>query len=260
MRKIMCSAVALLIMFAASASAHELIIKPTKMTTEKGEVLPVELQSTHVFIVKEEMEDISFIKAGIYRDGKLEESKLTGNEPELCIDFSVEIKDDGSSLIAANKIGDIWSVTNEGGKPGPRKKHEDQGLKVVRSTLTDKFAKAIVNSSEGDKNFSTVIGQELEIVPVTNPANAAVGGYFQVKILFKGEPASLPVWATYDGFCGEYQNTYAYYTESGSDGVANIKITSPGLWIVRSSIDREPGVEGEYDSRSIRSILTFQVK
>ncbi|GHV54885.1 hypothetical protein FACS1894216_15820 [Synergistales bacterium] len=242
-------------------SAHELILKPSKTTAAKGEVLPIELQSTHIFIVKEEVEDISTIKAGIFLGGKLIESVLKPNEPDLRIDFSVKIPAlSPSTIVIANKTGDVWSVTPDGWKPGGRKAVEAQGIKVVRASLTDKFAKAIINPSASDKNFAAVAGQELEVVPLTNPADAKAGEYFKVKILFKGQPASIPVYATYDGFVKEFENTYAYYTESDANGIANIKITTPGLWIIRASKDGEPGVPGEYDTRSLRSVLTLPVK
>jgi uncharacterized GH25 family protein len=245
---------------AGIVSAHELIVKPSKMTAGKGEILPIELQSTHQFIVKEEVENVSRIKAGVFRNGKVEESELKENEPELRIDYQVKIADDGAVLVVAAKDGEVWSVTNEGGQSGTRKELEAKNLKVLRASKNDKFAKAVVNASKDDKNFAAVVGQELEVVPVTNPADAKVGEYFQVKIFYKGQPVSVPVWATWDGFAPELQNTYAYYTESGSDGTAKVKLTAPGLWIVRAAKDGEPGVEGEYDVRNLRSILTFEVK
>jgi hypothetical protein len=70
----------------------------------------------------------------------------------------------------------------------------------------------------------------------------------------------MPIWATYDGFESVLQNTYAYYTESNSEGIAKIKITSPGLWIVRASKANEPGIPGEYDFRTLNSILTVPAK
>ena len=246
--------------FASAVFAHELIIKPLNMTTSKGETLPVELHSAHRFIVAEEVENISRIKAGVFRNGVLKESELKPNDPELRIDFNVKVEDNGAVLVVAAKDGEPWSVTNEGGMEGSRKELEAKNLKVIRTSKNDKFAKAIVNTSKDDKDFATHVGQELEIVPVTNPANAKVGEYFEVKILLRGQAAALPVWATFDGFAPDLESTYAYYTESNSEGTAKIKITSPGLWIVRTTKDGEPGVEGEYDIRNLRSILTFEVK
>ena len=167
--------VALLVGCGGGAFAHELIVKPSKTEAAKGETLPIELQSTHRFIVKEEVENIGLIKAGVFRNGKLEESELKENEPELRIDYDVKIEDDGAVLVLANKSGEVWSTTNEGSQAGSRKELEAKNLKVLRAAKTDKFAKAVVNAGKDDTNFATVTGQELEIVPVTNPADAKIG-------------------------------------------------------------------------------------
>jgi uncharacterized GH25 family protein len=263
MRKVTRALLALTLAAAVAlpASAHELILKPSSFSAKPGDELAVELQSTHVFIVKEEVENVSRIEAGVFADGKLAKSELKENEPELRIDFSVKIPDgDSATLVVANKIGDIWCVTPDGWKEGTRKEVEAQGIKVTRASLTDKFTKTFINPSKSDKNFATVVGQELEVVPITNPADIKVGEFFKVKVLFKGQPAAMPVYATYDGFVKEFENTYAYSTQSDSEGIANIKITSPGVWIVRAAKDNEPGVEGEYEVRNLRSILTIEVK
>ena len=252
--------IVVLIGYAGTGSAHELLIKPSEMTAARGEILPIELHSVHRFIVAEEVENISRIKAGVFRGGVLEEAGMRPNDPELRIDFDVKIEDDGSVLIVAAKDGEHWSVTNEGGMEGTRRELEARNLRVLRTTKNDKFAKAVVNAAKDDKNFAAAAGQELEIVPVTNPADAVSGEFFDVKILLRGQPAALPVWATYDGFVTEIDETYAYYTGSSAEGIARIKITSPGFWIVRTAIDGEPGVEGEYDARNLRSTLTFEVK
>jgi uncharacterized GH25 family protein len=250
---------ALTLSAAVSAGAHELIVKPGAFEAAAGSEIAVELHSTHIFIVPEETEDVSKIKAGISGGGQFVPSEITPNEKDLRIDFSVTCPG-GSSIIAAAKEGEIWSVTNEGSKSGPRGELEAAGLKVVRATMNDKYAKSVINAAAGDEKFGAVLGHDLEIVPVTNPALASSGAEFMVKILHKGQPVSAPVWATYDGFAPEYQNTYAYYTESGADGIANIKITAPGLWIVRALKENDPGAEGLYDSRSLRATLTFLVK
>ena len=82
--------VALIItLFALPAFSHELTIKAKDNTMKQGEPFPVTVQSAHKFIVPEEVEVLERVKAGIIEDGKLVESKLTANDPELCIDFTV---------------------------------------------------------------------------------------------------------------------------------------------------------------------------
>ena len=252
--------VALILGVASAAFAHELVMKPQKMSAAKGETLAVEIHSGHKFIVPEEVESVERIKAGAFRDGKLQETELKPNEKNLCIDFSLPVADEAQSLvILANKDGGVWCITNEGGKSGLRKDLEAQGLKVTKATKNDKFVKAIVNASKDDKNFAVETGQPLEIVPATNPADAKVGAFFEVKILVDGKPYSGPVWATYDGFAPEYEETYAYYTQA-VQGVAHIKITAPGLWGVRAMKTDLPGKEGEYDSLTRKAFLIFEVK
>ena len=258
MRRIL--AIALVLSFALPAFSHELTIKAKNNTMKAGEPFPATVQSAHKFIVPEEVEVLDRVKAGIIEDGKLVESKLTGNDPELWIDFTVTPKDlSGSVMLVAIKDGETWSITNEGGKTGARKDLEAQGLKVIRATKNDKYAKALFNTSHDDTNFSQVLGHPLEIVPITNPADAKTGDYFHVKVLLNDQPYTGPVWATYDGFVTEYENTYCYYTEA-ENGEAHVKITAPGWWGIRAFQGDLPGVTGDYDALTLRSFLLFEVK
>ena len=251
----------ILSLFITPAFTHELTIKAKPEAELKaGEPFYVTVQSAHKFIVPEEVEVLERVKAGIIEDGKFVESKLEADEANLCINFTVIPKDlSGSIMLAAIKDGETWSITNEGGKTGARKDLEAQGLKVLRSTKNDKYAKAIFNASHEDTKFSQVVGHPLEIIPVTNPADAKVGEYFHVKILLNGQPYTGPIWATYDGFVTEYENTYAYYTEA-ENGEAHVKITAPGLWGIRAYQGDLPGVEGDYDALTLRAFLLFDVK
>ena len=251
---------AVIFAFTSSAFSHELTIKARSETLKAGEPFHATVQSAHKFIVPEEVEVLERVKAGIIEDGKFVESEIKANEPELCIDFTVTPKDlSHSVMLVAIKDGESWCVTNEGGKTGARKELEAQGLKVLSANKYDKYAKAILNTSHDDKNYSLVLGHPLEIIPVTNPADAKVGEYFHVKILLNGQPYTGPVWATYDGFVTEYENTYAYYTEA-ENGEAHIKITTPGYWGIRAAQTGLPGVEGDYDNLNLRAFLLFNVK
>lgn len=258
MRRI--TALLLVLLLSAPAFSHELTIRAKSKELKAGEPFHVTVQSAHKFIVPEEVEVLSRVKAGIIEGGKFIESELTGNDPELCIDFTVTPHDlSGSVMLVAIKDGETWSITNEGGKTGARKDLEAQGLKVLRATKNDKYAKALFNTSPDDTKFAQVVGHPLEIIPITNPADAKVGEYFHVKILLNGQPYTGPVWATYDGFVTEYENTYAYYTEA-ENGEAHIKITAPGLWGIRAFQGDLPGVAGDYDALTLRAFLLFEVK
>jgi len=62
----------------------------------------------------------------------------------------------------------------------------------------------------------------------------------------------------YDGFSKE-DNTYAYYTEGHKDGTAKVKITNPGLWMMRVQ-HTAPEHNEEYDRYVARAVLLFDVK
>ncbi|MBR1485850.1 MAG: DUF4198 domain-containing protein [Synergistaceae bacterium] len=255
------TALIFLLSISSSSFAHELTIKNVKgQAPEAGKNFNLTVQSAHKFIVPEEVEVLSRVKAGIIEDGKFVESEIKGNDEKLWIDFSVTPKNlSGSFIVTAIKDGESWCITNEGGKTGARKDLEAQGLKVLSANKYDKYAKAIFNTSKDDKNFAQVLGQPLEIIPVTNPADAKVGEYFDVKILLNGQPYTGPVWASYDGFVTEYENTYAYYTEA-ENGEAHVKITAPGWWGIRAAQGGLPGVEGDYSNLNLRAFLLFEVK
>ena len=121
----------------------------------------------------------------------------------------------------------------------------------------EKFPKALVNVTPADNGFSTIIGDTLEIVPVTNPATVRPGGEMTVRVLFKGQPLSTNVSATYDGFSKE-ENTYAYYTEGHKDGTAKVKITQAGIWMVRVQHTAPEHTE-DYDRYVARATLLFEV-
>ena len=242
------------------AFSHELTIKAADTAMKEGQPFHATVQSAHRFIVPEEVEILSRVKAGIIEGGKFVPSELSANEEGLCIDFTVTPKNLSQSVIlVATKDGESWCVTNEGGKSGARRDLESQGLKVISANKYDKYAKAIFNTSHDDKNFAQVIGHPLEIIPVSNPADLKPGDFAHVRIILNGQPYTGPVWATYDGFVTEYENTYAYYTEA-ENGEAHVKITAPGWWGIRAAQAGLPGVEGDYDHLNLRAFLLFEVK
>ena len=254
------AAAVMLFVFAGGAFAHELVAKPAKFSAAKGETVQVEIHSGHKFIVAEEAEDVSRLKGGVFKDGKLHEGKLQANEGKLRVDMDITAEDPSSStIILVNKDGGVWCRTNKGGQSGTRSELEKKGLKVDSAVKYDKYVKVLINTSKGDKNFGTVTGQALEIIPVTNPADAKVGSFFEVRVLLNGKPYSGEILASYDGFAKDYEETYAF-AGNCNNGSAFVKITAPGFWGIRASKKDIRGVKGEYDSITAKSFLLFNVK
>jgi nickel transport protein len=95
---------------------------------------------------------------------------------------SQPFNDNGRQLIAAAYDNGLWFKAPDGeyrnGLPTAA-----QGANS--SIWSRKFAKAITGSGAP---FNTVVGHDIEIVPLTDPAAAARDSTLQVRVLFEGKP------------------------------------------------------------------------
>jgi uncharacterized GH25 family protein len=235
-----------------AANAHEFIVKPAVMTIQAGAELQVAGLSTHIFLISQELEAAKDVKVGLYANGKRADITVKSNEKTLAYDGTVTAPSSGTFILTGARLPQIWATTPDGLKQVNKK-----GPNVSNPYKIEKFAKALVNVTPADNGFSTVIGDALEIVPLTNPATVKPGDELTVRVLFKGQPLTTNVYATYDGFSKE-ENTYAYYTEGHKDGTAKVKITQPGIWIVRAQ-HSAPEHSEDYDRYVARAVLLFEV-
>lgn len=248
-------AIALAIAWAAPGvtRAHEFVVRPAAMTVPAGHELRVAGLSTHVFLTSQELEAEKDVKAGIYADGKRMDIPVRPNNETLAYDGTVIAPSTATFIVTGARLPQIWAMTPEGSKQVTRKTPG-----AANPYKIEKFSKALVNVTPSDTGFSAVIGDTLEIVPVTNPSTVKAGDEMTVRVLFRGQPLTTNVYATYDGFSRE-ENTYAYYTEGHGDGTARVKITHPGLWMVRVQHTAPERTE-DYDRYVARSVLVFEVK
>jgi uncharacterized GH25 family protein len=235
------------------AHAHEFIAKPAAMTAPVGAELQIAGLSTHVFLISQELEAPKDVKVGYYANGKRTDIAVKPNEKTLAYDGTLTAPSNATFIVTGARLPQIWATTPEGLKQITRKT-----AGATNPYKIEKFSKALVNVTPADNGFSTVIGDTLEIVPVTNPATVRPGDELTVTVLFKGQPLTTNVYATYDGFSTE-ENTYAYYSEGHKDGTAKVKITRPGLWMVRVQHTAPEHTE-DYDRYVARAALLFEVK
>jgi nickel transport protein len=236
-----------------TAYAHEFIAKPGAMTVPAGAELQVAGLSSHIFLISQELEAAKDVKVGFYVGGKRTDIAVKPNEKTMAYDGTVTAPSNGTFVVTGARLPQIWATTPQGLKQIIRKTPDASNPYKI-----EKFSKALVNVTPADNGFSTVIGDTLEIVPLTNPATVKPGDELTVKVLFKGQPLTTNVYATYDGFSKE-ENTYAYYTEGHKDGTAKVKITQPGIWMVRVQHTAPEHTE-DYDRYVARAVLRFEVK
>ena len=213
---------------ALPGAAHEFIIKPVQLDVAANHTLPFSVVSAHVFMISEEMEPPDQVAVSLIKKEAGQKVSLTPNEMLMTLDGQAKITDKGTWILSGHRKGIIWTNTTQGWKMASKK-----GLTgVISSGKYEKFCKTLINADGSDDGYAQVVGHRLEIVPKSDPAKAGKKDDLCFQILFDGKPYSTEVYATYDGFTLT-PNTYAYFTETDENGVAKIKITRPGTWMVR---------------------------
>ncbi len=245
---------ALVVFLASQAAAHEIVTKPAKNHVAAGESLPFQIHSSHVFVVSEELEDPADVKAFIVEGGQAKEVRVSANQKTLTYDGVATFSKPGAGMILTHRLPQVWSVTPNGVLKGTKKDLPG----ATKSTRYEKFSKTIVPVGGQATGFDTVVGQRLELVPLTDPTAAKPGQDIQFKVLLDGKPTPATVLATYDGF-SKTPNTYAYYTETDDNNIATVKITQPGFWLVRTEIKSSLS-GGDVDQEGLRAVLAFSVQ
>ncbi len=248
------AAAALIALAPSIVCADEFILKPFSTIVEAGERFSVAVLSTRIFMRSQKLEAAKDVRIELCTESKREPPvPLSPNHIALTIDARVTAPSSRTFIVCATRLAQIWSFTPNGDREGTKKTPG-----ASNTCKIEQFAKALINLSVSDDGYGAVVGDRLEIVPVTNPAAVKVGDEITFKVLFEGQPLSTPVFATYDRF-SESETTYAYYTEAADDGTAKVQITHPGLWMVRVET-KVPEKTEDYDSYLARAVLVFRVK
>ncbi|MCD6578868.1 DUF4198 domain-containing protein [bacterium] len=238
------------------ASAHVLWLQVRDYTPQVDEEITLTLGYGHYLPAREFMpgEDLEKIYILAPQGKKIEIKRYSdveykGDKP---------LNQEGTYLVVAKKKGGFFTKTTEGYKRGYSKK----GLKnVIKCTYSEKYTKAIVNVGKaGGKNFSKVLGHDLEIIPLSDPGNLAEGDYLPVKIAFRRKVlACQPVYATYLGFSTE-KAAFAYTTKTTAEGIAKIRIIKSGIWLITTEYKESYPDSEKCDQYSLSATLTFEVK
>src|SRR5258705_7743453 len=170
---------------------------------------------------------------------------LKENHSLETLDGGVNVNRKGTAVLVGHLQEPIETVKAEG---------SNRSLKSKR----EKFAKGLIGVSGDDDGYKKASGQKLEIVPESNVMKTRVGEEVTLKILLDGKPLKSQVYATYDGF-SRRSTTFAYATESLDDGIAYVKVTSPGVWMVRVEKRIEANAR-DFDLRSLKATLIFSVQ
>ena len=144
------------------------------------------------------------------------------------------------AVVSVLHDGGVWSLTPDGEVNLPR----SQVANVVRSWASRQYAKWVDARSPG---AGAVLGDELEVVPVTDLARAREGDKVTVRVLSAGGPVRDAVVAVAHRALGE----------TDSKGEIRLRLRS-GVESVSTSI-RRPAATSGAETEVLEASLTFEV-
>lgn len=241
-----------LLFLAQGAIAHEFIVKPDRMASEKNSTVGVSVLSAHVFMESEEVEPIEQVE--VYAvSPKRSDVPLQVNEQEKSLIGQLNGNGGASQMLCGHRKPMIWTKTTEGWKQESKKNLKG----VISSGVYEKFSKAYLAGKGESGLYLKPVGHRLEIVPSENPADIKKGEELKVQVLFDGKPIKTDLYATFDGFSNS-PNTYAYFSTTDKDGMGNVKVTSDGTWMIRVQHEIEESSD-DYDKHVLRAVFLFGV-
>lgn len=251
------SLVLFIILFSASfALAHDAWIEVRDYTPAPGEELTMVIANDHYFparsfMSRENIDEFYLLTP----DGR---RLNTESYSDLEYKAAKSLTQQGAYLAVLNPKANFFTKTTEGYQRGKSKK----GLKnVISCKYSAKFSKAVVNVGAGAGTLLfKPLGHDLEIVPLADPATLRGGDMMPIQVFYKGRPlGGTQVLATYIGFSRE-KNTFAYATKTAADGKANIRIATPGAWLVAVHNGEDYPDPEVCDENSFGASLTFEIQ
>lgn len=224
-----------------NVQAHTLWINATDFTpelNEKSKNTVIFLGWGHDFPVQDivnasDLQDYYFLTP----EGK--KVQLTPMAEDGFLEAKMEYPKEGSYIVVANK------------KPYTKNK-----------TTRFAFAKAIVNVSQGLRDVSMPVAQQLELIPLKNPGSLRTGDYLPVKVIYEGAPLPYAeVSATYAGFSTD--RAFAYGVHANKEGIAQIRLIKDGDWKIEIKHEiPDNRMDNDPESETLRyvSSLTFEVR
>ncbi len=244
--------VALAILWSGPACAHYPWVAMDKHTLGKNEAPLIRIGWGHKFPLD------GFLKA----DDLEEIFMLSATGAQIPVTPSSEAEfttgarlADGVYVVAAKRKASFYTKTIEGGK-----RQSKRGLaNVVKCSWSIMSMKAIIHVGAGGGSVDVVAGHPLEIIPLANPGKLKVSDTLPIRILLNGKPYKGEVSVTYSSFSGE-KNAFAATITTNETGQAVIKITTPGIWLIKTDHEMPYHLPEECDVKSYVATLTFEAK
>ena len=156
-------------------------------------------------------------------------SLLTGLTPAVINGtFVVETSpfaDDGHVVLATRYDNGYWIKTKDGLYRNATKRLVPDAAEGLWSS---KFAKAVTGPASP---WQTVLGHDLELVPLSDPAGVAPGQSLKLRVLFHGKPLAGGAIERGDGVTAVPENDIPRFA-TDADGIATVPIVKAGAHLL----------------------------
>jgi uncharacterized GH25 family protein len=246
--------------------AHEFFVMPDVVKEYKaGDTVQIDALSTHYFTVGEELEPVDVNQVYVVQNGQKigGDLKLEKNDAKIWYQTNYKLTNDTPTIIVGNRKGDFYCLFTDGeyadGKRADVAKANPKKT-IAKTRYFAKYSKFYLNPAAGDKTFATPLGHDIEIIPLSNPAELKKGAKLKFRVLYKGDPlANAEIFATYDTYDPKTENSYAQKSKTNAKGEVSFNFNQSALWIVRVS-DTRKSSHPDTDEDNISAIAVFMVK
>jgi uncharacterized GH25 family protein len=261
--------VALLLLAAVVASAHDMFVKPARFfVAENAELLVRVLNGTFSksenAIARSRVRDISVVGPA----GRQQLDTAAWSADGDTSSFRVQTGTAGTYVLAAStrpsvialEAKDFNLYLREDGIPDvlEARRQADELERPARERYA-KHVKALIQVGQvRSDHFATELGYPAELVPLDNPYALARGRVLRVRTLVEGQPAANQ-FVLYGGRTPNGGRIAQRNVRSDSAGVARIPLRGPGIWYVKFiNMTRTPADTVDYESKW--ATLTFRIQ
>lgn len=167
---------------------------------------------------------------------------------------TTEVKEAGPLLVTARYDNGFWTT----GADGEVRNVTRRSVPNAKDSLwSGKFAKLVTGPGAP---WQTVAGHDLEIVPLSDPAEAKPGETLKVRVQFQGKPLARARVARADGVTHVAEGQIPRFT-AGSDGVAEVGIEKAGPQLLVAERAQKPSATPDQAGTDLyNATLWFVVK
>ncbi|WP_421937455.1 DUF4198 domain-containing protein [Phenylobacterium sp.] len=257
-------------LFASSAGAHEMFLKPAKFHLEPGAKTAVALFNGTIDksenpITRDRMKAVS-VAAG----GKISAPPATQwRDDQVTSYLDLTVAAPGTYVVGVSTAPKIIELSadnfeeylqHDGIEDTLKARQAEKGPRTPVRERYSKHVKTILQVGEAlTDDYARPLGFPAEILLAQNPTTVKVGDTLALRTLIKDQPmAGQLVYASYEGAPNGSGHAGAAKLRTDAGGGASFKVTAAGRWYITLINMQKATGEATYESNW--STLTFEIR